>query len=250
MIKKLKQIVNRMIFPNTYSNERFCEYLREKGAQIGNNVNFVNPKATQVDVNRGNYISIGDNCCLSAVSIIAHDYSWYVLGESHGEIYPDGGGRIKIGNNVFIGYRSIILKGVTIGDNSIIGAGSVVTKDVPKNTVWAGNPAKYLMSLDEYRDKKIKKMMQEAATAYDVYMQTNMKDIPKADCGFFAFLFLERTEKNYEEFIRKLPFNAESNSNTLVKKIFFETRPKYASYEEFLAEIRNVLNGDNLGVQK
>ena len=53
-------------------------------------------------------------------------------------------GRIKIGNNCFIGCRSILLPGVTIGDNSIIGAGSVVTKDVPSGEVWAGNPARFI----------------------------------------------------------------------------------------------------------
>lgn len=49
---------------------------------------------------------------------------------------------IKIG--AFIGAHSIILKGVTIGENSIIGAGSVVTKDIPSNEIWGGNPAKFI----------------------------------------------------------------------------------------------------------
>lgn len=49
---------------------------------------------------------------------------------------------IKIGNHVWIGRRSIILKGVTIGDRSIVAAGTIVTKDIPSNTIVAGNPAK------------------------------------------------------------------------------------------------------------
>jgi acetyltransferase-like isoleucine patch superfamily enzyme len=53
---------------------------------------------------------------------------------------------IKIGCHVWIGARAIILKGVTIGDNSIIGAGSVVTRDVERNTIVAGNPAKKIGS--------------------------------------------------------------------------------------------------------
>lgn len=48
---------------------------------------------------------------------------------------------VKIGNHVWIGRRSMIMKGVTIGDRSIVGAGSIVTKDVPAGTVVAGNPA-------------------------------------------------------------------------------------------------------------
>lgn len=53
-------------------------------------------------------------------------------------------GHVTIGDNVIIGAGSIILCGVHIGDNVYIGAGSVVTKDVPSNTVWAGNPARYI----------------------------------------------------------------------------------------------------------
>ena len=54
---------------------------------------------------------------------------------------------ILIEEYVFIGASSIILKGVKIGKNSIIGAGSVVTKDVPSNEIWAGNPAKFIRSI-------------------------------------------------------------------------------------------------------
>ena len=56
---------------------------------------------------------------------------------------------IKFEDNVWIGDSAIICKGVTIGKNSIIGAGAVVTKDVPKNSVFAGNPAKLVKKLDQ-----------------------------------------------------------------------------------------------------
>jgi acetyltransferase-like isoleucine patch superfamily enzyme len=54
---------------------------------------------------------------------------------------------VIIGNDVFIGAGSIILKGVTIGDGAIIGAGSIVTKSIPGNEVWAGNPARFIKKL-------------------------------------------------------------------------------------------------------
>ena len=51
---------------------------------------------------------------------------------------------VKIGNNVFLGMDSIILKGVTIGDGAVIAAGAVVSKDVPQNEIWGGNPARFI----------------------------------------------------------------------------------------------------------
>lgn len=55
---------------------------------------------------------------------------------------------IKIGRNVWIGAGATILPGVTIGENSIIGAGSVVTKDVPSDSIYAGNPAKFIKRIE------------------------------------------------------------------------------------------------------
>lgn len=54
---------------------------------------------------------------------------------------------VKLGDNVWIGGGASILPGVTIGDNCVIGAGSVVTKDVESNTIVAGNPARFIRSI-------------------------------------------------------------------------------------------------------
>lgn len=53
-------------------------------------------------------------------------------------------GKVKIGNAVFVGASSIICNQCTIGDNAIIGAGSVVTKDIPSGEIWGGNPARFI----------------------------------------------------------------------------------------------------------
>jgi len=62
--------------------------------------------------------------------------------------YIGGSEPVTIGNNVWLGDSSIICKGVAIGDNSIIGAGSVVTSDIPANVIAAGNPAEVIRKLD------------------------------------------------------------------------------------------------------
>ncbi|MBR4888527.1 MAG: acyltransferase, partial [Clostridia bacterium] len=84
----------------------------------------------------------------SNVRILAHDASTAKIWGVRTKV-----GIVKIGNNVFIGADSIVLCNTRIGDNVIIGVGSVVTKDIPSNSVYAGNPAKYVCSFEEYTKK-------------------------------------------------------------------------------------------------
>lgn len=96
-----------------------------------------------------NSISIGDYVnCGGNVSIWDTDFHpiEYQLRRIH-DVKFIKSKPINIGNDVFIGANTIILKGVTIGDKSIIGAGSVVTKDIPRDEIWAGNPAKYIRKI-------------------------------------------------------------------------------------------------------
>lgn len=72
---------------------------------------------------------------------------------------PEDASPVKIEDNVWIGARATILKGVTLGFNSVIGTGAVVTKDVPPNTIVAGNPARQVGELsDDEKDESYDKM--------------------------------------------------------------------------------------------
>lgn len=100
-------------------------------------------------------ITIGDDFYTSSnIQFITHDGSVNVLRNSYSEHKTaDLFGRIKIGNNVFIGYGCTILPGSIIADNVIVGANTVVKGSLKSNSVYAGVPARYICSLDEYKQK-------------------------------------------------------------------------------------------------
>lgn len=124
--------------------ESLSIYLRRQGMYVGKNVK----TASQLKTAEPYLVTIGDNVTIShGVEVITHDNSVCKLfGVAH-DLY----GRIVIGNNCFIGARSIIMYGVTLADNVIVGAGSVVTKSVTQsNVIVAGNPAKIVGTWDQY----------------------------------------------------------------------------------------------------
>ena len=88
-------------------------------------------------------IEIGEDCMLSYDIEIRNTDSHKIYDKNTNERINEGSS-INIGNHVWLGMRAIILKGVTIGDNSIVAAGSIVTKDVKANTIVSGNPAKQI----------------------------------------------------------------------------------------------------------
>lgn len=116
---------------------------------IGNNVG-----VSGCTIAAAKLIRIGNNVMIGTGALIT-DSDVHSL--SPIERLRDGGGGsapIVIGDNVFIGARAIILKGVTIGEGAIVGAGSVVTKDVPEYSIVAGNPAKVIRVLGREEGNK------------------------------------------------------------------------------------------------
>jgi acetyltransferase-like isoleucine patch superfamily enzyme len=86
-------------------------------------------------------IHIGKKCLLGSVIIMDNDFHHYDIKKRFIKSQIPTS-EIKIGNNVWLAGRSAVLKGVKIGDNAVVAFGTIVTKDVPKNSLIAGNPAK------------------------------------------------------------------------------------------------------------
>ena len=98
-----------------------------------------------VRIKSASSVKIGDSCVI-AENVYITDADWHGIYE---RIYPPGEmAPVEIGNNVWISDRATVLKGVRIGDNSIVAAGAVVTSDVPPDTIVGGVPAKPIRKLD------------------------------------------------------------------------------------------------------
>lgn len=119
----------------------------ENGLKIGKNHNIQDQVI--LDWSHCWLIEIGDNVTIAPrVYILCHDAS------TKNTLGYTKIGRVRIGNNVFIGANTTILPGVTIGDNVIIGANGVVTKDIPENSVAIGN-------IDEKRKREMREKLEK-----------------------------------------------------------------------------------------
>ncbi len=160
IIKNIYRKVQKTYY--TSSSGRYIKYLRKKGCIIGENCVFRNVKTARIDITRPSLIEIGDNVDMNHnFQIMTHDWASGVFRNVFHNIWPSSG-KVKIGSNIYFGTDVIVLKGVTIGDNCVIAAGSIITKDIPSNSVAAGMPAKVICTLEEYYKKREQTCLEEA----------------------------------------------------------------------------------------
>lgn len=143
---EIKQLYLRLIrMPGPL---RRAQKFRDKGMQIGEGTYIFSN--VEIGGNGRDPIRIGKHCVLTGCVILGHDasVSW-MMGIKESAVKP-----VVIEDNCFIGFHAIVLMGVTVGKGSIVGAGAVVTKDVPPGSVVAGNPARVITTVEQLIEKR------------------------------------------------------------------------------------------------
>lgn len=227
--KILKKLVQRFLSYTHLSSEEFIESLRSGGVKIGKNVLFRYPEHTLIDMTRPSLIEMGDNLDINDnFTVLTHDFGTYVFRNLYHD-FVNSSGKVKIGNNIYFGRDVTILKGVTIGDNCIIGLGSVVSRDIPANSVAVGYPAKVVCSIEEYYKKRKSLCLGEAVEYANSIRERYGRDPVIEDFTEEWNLFLTKDEYEHNPKIQEyVNFRMKNYLNE-----FFEREKTLLGYDAF-----------------
>lgn len=240
----IRDVFRKLLYGNMATSDSYLEYLRQIGASIGEGTTiFCSPRDCVIDTQNPYLLSIGKNVQITrGVILLTHDYSWSVIKGCFGEVC---GGQfpLTIGDNVFIGMNAVLLGGTQVGNNVVIGAGSVVKGHIPSNTVVAGNPARVICTIEEYRDKRRDQQLDEA---YDVYLHWLNRYGTRPDKSLFREYFWL-----FESAASELPpLFSEVNGYidaVLTDKAFNCWEPRFSGFEEFENYCLNRIDAERSG---
>jgi acetyltransferase-like isoleucine patch superfamily enzyme len=132
-------------------------YARSIGVTIGENVHFYGMPSGMFGTEPW-LITIGNNVHITAgCAFVTHDGGTLILRKEVPDL--EWTAPISIGNDVYLGIRVVVMPGVKIGNRVIVGAGSIVTRDIPDNSVAAGVPARVIKTVDDYLEQMKKKSL-------------------------------------------------------------------------------------------
>ncbi len=231
----IKNVLHKLFYGNKSDSDSYVKYLKKIGVQVGERVKIFAPMKTLIDETRPWMISIGDDVQITeGVKILTHGYDWSVLKGLYGDILGSSG-QVKIGNNVFIGMNTTILKGVNIGDNVIIGAASLVSKDIPDNSVAVGNPARVIMTIAEYHQKRQEAQIKEATELVRLYRERYGKEPDDKALHEFFWLFTTGEGELPKEWKSQM---ALVGNETFSYRVMRNRKPIYENKDQFLTSIK------------
>lgn len=213
------------------TSESYVSYLRSIGVEVGDDVSIFAPGKTHIEDLNPHLLTIGSHVAMTGpVTILLHDYSVGVTKVwTHGEVLGSQK-PVTIGNNVFIGWGATILAGTNIGDNCVIGAGSVVSGQVEGNSIWGGVPARRICSLEEYYVRRKRKQLDEAIEIYKRYKQRFGKAPAKEIFHEYFYIFTSSSSNLCDIFTQKL--DDHGNADECLRWIDSH-KPQFESFESF-----------------
>lgn len=223
------------------SPQKFLEYLKANGVQVGNNTIFRYPEHTIIDLNRPWLITIGENCGFNDnFAIMHHDFMTRVFRNLYDDFVP-AQGKVVIGNNCTFGRNVLVTRGVEIGDNCCIGAGSIVTKSIPPNSLAAGVPCKRLCSIEEYYHRRKRDCIEEAIQVGISYYKRFGK-MPPMDIFYEEWtLFLSKEDvEKHPEMRKHIDFRLKDHFD----KFFEQQQRPFKDFDDFLSHIKKGIESE------
>lgn len=232
MIANIKKIIRKTLYPNTCSSEAYTAYLRKRHAKIGDNILFTNPEEKPVDDTCVELLEMGEGCFVSSkVTILLHDYSFALIRKTHNCLIPKIV-KTKIGNNVFLGRGCMVLMGAEIGDNCIIGAGSVVAGKYAPGSIVVGNPGRVIGTIDEYAKKLMSSLDKYAKDFYETYSEIYKRPLSEWEMDCYMVLWKTDDYNHRKKIFKELPVRGDDIDEVVRDLMNYESI--YESYQDFL----------------
>ena len=234
----LSALIRRIVFPNSYSSDAYISYLRNQGVEIGEKCRIWSPNRTDIDVQRPHMLHIGNYVRITAnVTILCHDFSRSVFCNMTGYGNVGEARETWIGNNVFIGKGATILMGSHIGDNTIVGAGAIVSGRFPNDVVIAGNPARIIMTIDELFEKRKNEEIAAAKLfAKNYYSRFKVWPNIYQMSDAFSWMYVPHTEETLKDY--PALFSTGTIDTESFEESFLQTKPIWPSFDDFLKECK------------
>lgn len=196
----IKWLIKKHVFRQKSMAQKCSEYietLRRKGVKIGEGTIVNDYRDILIDYSRPELVEIGKHVFLhSGTKILTHDWASWCFVESDDKFYPSHA-KVTLGNNIWLGENVTICKGVSIGDNCIIGIGSIVTKPIPSGSVAVGVPAKVVGTYQDYMKKRSKLYVDEAIEYANAILDSGREPLVEDFYDDYP-CFVDRT--NYKEY--------------------------------------------------
>jgi len=228
---RLNRLRKFLLYGYRYDSAAYIRRMNQLGAKIDESVTLYSPQTIMLDTTMPFLLEIGKNVHIAAhVEILTHDGAWMAMNGKDGCVLGHAA-PVKIGNNVFIGRSSTILCGVTVCDNAIIGARSLVNSNLEEPGVYAGNPARLVCPYEKYHRLRQERQLEEAyAIAARYYARC--AQIPPQE--LFADYFWIFAPRDFEQlppvFLQRMTLGGNPEES---KRAFLASRPDFDGYAAF-----------------